>query len=369
MLLIILVFLIGCNDEPTVKKQNTTIPTVEATSNIGNSAVNLWFSLGDKISSGKELTAEDFAPLLDLPVYNFYTDPAGIFNSNIMLNVTRHVFNQNPKSKARKPKRTDMVDNFNYINSRREKLNEMTAVWSDEEYPQQIHQLLIKYLPKELEPSHIDLQLMVCVPSINYGGGNLVGIDAGLALATPDSKIINLTAAHCYRTLMGLETMPYEATTGKSALRQTFNQIRMEAIASVIEDYPEIWFMKDHPILNKSDDSRLTVFTDAPFIITRVNGMLKQLFSSRETLDNKGATIDDLLRFHKSYQGLGFAMATLIVDQLGEDRLIASANSSVIFLQAYQEAALTGNATGDLAKLHPFDENVLSDLVDLFPTN
>jgi len=137
---------------------------------------------------------------------------------------------------------------------------------------------------------------------------------------------------------------------------------------AVIEDYPNVWFDYDHQLLNKTDESRINYFETAVFNITRANGMLKQIFSSRDILDKNGATIDDLLRYSRSYQGTGYVMAMLIIDQLGQDRLIASAGDSILFFQAYQEAALTGNASGDLAKLHPFDEDVLAGLIDLFTT-
>jgi len=229
----------------------------------------------------------------------------------------------------------------------------MPEQWSSKEYAKQVHDLLNKYLPSNLVPNKIELHLMISEPNISYGGSTIVGIDAGLALATPEDRIVNLIAAHCYRTLMPLDFKPYEATTGKSALRQTFNQIRTEAIVAVIEDYPNVWFDYDHQLLNKTDESRINYFETAVFNITRANGMLKQIFSSRDILDKNGATIDDLLRYSRSYQGTGYVMAMLIIDQLGQDRLIASAGDSILFFQAYQEAALTGNASGDLAKLHP----------------
>lgn len=372
MLLIILVLIAGCNNEATTEQNTQSDIVVEATNNIDASAATIWLSLGDKFSSGEEPSLDDFASLIELPAYKHYSNPSkGSLNNNILSKVTKHVFEpevvKDSRGRKHSPKRIDLVENFKYIKSHREQLIDLPGQWSDKEYPKQVHDLLKKYLPSSLVPKNIELHLMISEPNISYGGGTIVGVDAGLALATPDDRIINLIAAHCFRTLMPLEFKPYEATTGKSALRQTFNQLRIEAIVAVIEDYPNIWFDNEHQLLNKTDESRTSYFRTASFNIARVNGMLKQLFSSREMLDDKGATIDDLLRYSRSYQGTGYAMAMLITDQLGQDRLIASADNSALFLQAYQEAASTGNATGGLAKLHPFDEKSLADLINIFP--
>jgi len=373
MLLIILVLIAGCNNEATSEKNTQSDKVVLVTNNIDASAITIWLSLGDKFSSGEEPSLEDFTSLVELPAYKYYSNPSkGSINSHVLSNVTRFVFQPDvlKDSKGRKysPKRIDLVENFKYIKSHREQLINMPEQWSSKEYAKQVHDLLNKYLPSNLVPNKIELHLMISEPNISYGGSTIVGIDAGLALATPEDRIVNLIAAHCYRTLMPLDFKPYEATTGKSALRQTFNQIRTEAIVAVIEDYPNVWFDYDHQLLNKTDESRINYFETAVFNITRANGMLKQIFSSRDILDKNGATIDDLLRYSRSYQGTGYVMAMLIIDQLGQDRLIASAGDSILFFQAYQEAALTGNASGDLAKLHPFDEDVLAGLIDLFTT-
>jgi len=372
MLLIILVLIAGCNNEATTEQSTQSEKVVQITNNIDASATTIWLSLGDKFSAGEEPSLDDFASLVELPAYKHYSNPnKGTLNNHVLFKVTKYVFEPGvvKDSKGRKysPKRIDLVENFKYIKSHREQLINLPEQWSSKEYPKQVHDLLKKHLPSNLVPNQIELHLMISEPNISYGGGTIVGVDAGLALATPEDRIINLIAAHCYRTLMPLDFKPYEATTGKSALRQTFNQIRIEAIVAVIEDYPNVWFDYEHQFLNRTDESRAKYFETAAFNITRANGMLKQIFSSREMLDERGATIDDLLRYSRSYQGTGYTMAMLIIDQLGQDRLIASAGSSALFLQAYQEAALTGNATGDLAKLHPFDENALADLINIFP--
>ncbi|MBT3317422.1 hypothetical protein HN388_05505 [bacterium] len=373
MLLIILVLIVGCNNEATTEQSPQPDNVAKVFNNIDDSAVTTWFSLGDKFASGEEASLEDFASLLELPAYKHYSNSnKGSINNHVISNITKYIFQpdevKDSRGRKHSPKRTDLIENFKYIKSHREQITNLPEQWSDKEYSKQIHDLLKKYLPANLVPNQIELHLMVCELNISYGGGSIVSIDAGLALATPEDKIVNMAAAHCYRVLRPLEFKPYEATTGKSALRQTFSQIRIEAIVSVIEDYPNIYFDYEHPLLSKEDKTRNNYFTTAQFNISRINGMLKQLFISRDSIDEKGATIDDLLRYSRSYQGTGYAMAMLIIDQLGQDRLISSAASNTLFFQAYQEAALTGKATGDLAKLHPFDEEVLADLLTIFPT-
>ncbi|MCP4145910.1 MAG: hypothetical protein GY752_11580 [bacterium] len=372
MLLILLVLIAGCNNEATTEQSPQPDNVVKVFSNIDDSAVTTWFSLGDKFASGEEASLDDFASLLGLPAYKHQSNPnTGSINNYVLSNVTKYVFQpeltEDSLGRKHSPKRIDLIENFNYIKSHREQITNLPEQWSNKKYPEQIHELLKKYLPANLVPNQIELHLMICEPNISYGGGSIISIDAGLALASREDMIVNMAAAHCYRVLMPLEFKPYEATTGKSALRQTFHQIRIEAIVSVIEDYPNVYFDYEHQFLHDEDESRSKYFRTAQFNVSRINGMLKQLFSTRGMLDEKGATIDDLLRYSRSYQGTGYAMAMLIIDQLGQDRLISSANNSTLFLQAYQEAALTGKATGDLAKLHPFDEEVLANLINIFP--
>lgn len=328
---------------------------------VQSGALATWISTVKRLEARETVRSDDYERLFAMPAYRmtYGEHMRSDFNPLIMRNVMEHVFMPGSSGGRHAPKKKFFVANYEYIGERleaAESLPDSLAAWNtigraiDRAYP---------YVPEFRRPDVLQVHLTASTPQMTWFPPNTLSLDVGLALAAGRDQLEDMVAATLVRSLAPpAPPLPHEAESGREALRSTFRKLHHEGIVNIIEQYPTLQLDFEHPTYKTPDENRPRAITRAVQVLERMNLMLETLLDpDSDTLASVGGSVDDLLRLGRQYEPTGYAMNRMIIDRLGRDRFVESATAGPVpWLQAYQEAALIGDARGELSDMPPFGQ-------------
>ncbi len=339
-------------------------------------AQEAFMGLGERLAEGKRVALEDFQALCAQEDYACWlkTYDLGYVNGSIMRNVMTYVFadsNTATDGMRRKPKRKELTQNFTYVKEHASEVEQILARFEAEGWHCRVRDRLEGFIDLSLLPQPLTISFLTLLPEIRYLEDRLL-VDAGLALAGGPEQLSRLMASVLYRVLAAPGgRAPHENLPGAEALVATYRKLLLEGIASWLEGYPDVDFADDHPLLGEPDILRYEYLTRAAEALAGMHRYLVIVMTSEEKLNLQGGLVDEVLRGLGAYTLTGYAMAELIATQLGEQELAASAQSTRMFLEAYQQAAVQAkDSQGESSVrpvLPPFPQKEFQALLKMLP--
>lgn len=342
---------------------------VEVSYTVQRVALDAWMNLMEHVRAGDRVRDDEYARLFDLPAYAMtYGEGGGPdLNPVILRNLAEYSFSPGEKT-GRLPKKKQLLHNFEYLSMRWSGIDSMAREIEDSGLVGRALGRAWEFVPAFRVPESVTIHLSASAPMQTWYPPSHLVIDLGLALAAGDTLLENMIAAALVRSLSPMEgPLPQETEGGRDALKATLARLHYEGIVNWIEDYPSLRLDPQHYIYRNPDPNRTRPIRIAVDKMERMETMMSTLLDpDSDQLAMGGGAVDDLLRLNRSYQPMGWAMSTLIVDHVGRDRFVTIANESPeAWLRAYQEAAIAGGSTENLALMTPFDEILFSRMMDL----
>ncbi|MBU0741992.1 hypothetical protein KKA85_03985 [bacterium] len=331
-------------------------------------AVDAWLDLVRRLTVGETVTLDSYQVLLETPAYRMIDDDRKRNNLNrrIMKRAMEQVFAGRDSLDTPAPKRPDLLGNFTYLKDR---LAETAAPNRDFCTPTLLNDLrgaLTDVVPPEDLPAEITIRFFAGAPLIGFTEPDKFAMDIGLALAAGPRQAAQLLAGRLYIALAPVDGVkPDFSQAGEVKLAGAFRMLRHSAVASWLGGKASVRFDDAHPQLRGQALHAPEIQADARLILGRMAMMMRNMFDPVVASNQAkyGGKIDNLLRFNDRYEKIGWAMAKLIADRFGKDRLLSVAGDTAAFMRAYQEAALASAASGEPLGLPPFPAGMFEDLM------
>lgn len=344
--------------------------TVHPKYEIHSPAFLSWLNTVHHLQARQTVRSDEYERIFALPAYRMtYGDQGGAdFNPIILRKVMEYVFAPDLNVSDRAPKKKRFVTNYQYINGRLDAAINLADTLNTLGTFSRALARAYPFIPEFRRPETLHIHLTASSPQMTWFPPDALILDVGLALAAGPSQLEDMIAATLIRSLAPpASPLPHEAESGREALRSTFRKLHHEGIVNIIEKYPTLRLDVAHPTYQTPDVNRPRALQQAVLVLNRMGLMLETLLDpDSDTLETTGSSVDDLMRIGRQYEPTGYAMNRLIINRLGPDRFQEAAVSGpVAWLSAYQEAALQGDARGELADMPPFGEVVFTRLLDL----
>lgn len=335
--------------------------------------LDAWLSIANRLTRDDRVQESDYSQLLSLPAYSQINGSgARRLNPIILQNVMSYAFAPRDENGRiewldRKPKRHDLAVNFTYCADHMEQLQAFSNDMKNRDLGAEILSLVDGYLSRKQLPDQLIFSFLVANNSISFVEPDEFIIDAVLGIAAEPHLLPHIIAANVYRQFSGMsENNPANAPAGAETIRRTMRRVRQEGIAAWIESLPEIMFDQQHEILVQSNRHHTEViYTGDKYLGSFTNLLAEIMDPDKNLLADNSTAPHDHLNLNKVYQHVGYAMAALIADHFGEDKLKAVSGSTLDFLDAYQQAALDNTSQYELGDMDPFPEKTYQKLIDM----
>jgi len=199
-------------------------------------------------------------------------------------------------------------------------------------------------------------------------------VDTGFLAAIPRQRLMPELVGLMYRDLEFIPGDDYRTSAGAAAVAHTFRALRNEGMAHWLEDTPHAYFLHEHPTFRDVNVIPEKFWEQALRAMEILNAELPAMWAEPDRLAAKGRLLMRALNTIQADRKLGYAMAAVIVGNLGEERLRAASGTVPGFIAAFQEAACRNavppptlqEAVGAYhTTLPPFSDEAWSGLPDL----
>ncbi len=331
-------------------------------------AVNAWLVLARQIAAVDTVDVNAVVELLDTPAYRMIDDTTMRDKSapNIMKRIMEYVFTHRDTTDTPPPRRKALLDSFLYL---RDHLDEIASFNRDHLTPERLDTLrdaLLTYAPAAEWPPTISIEIMAGFPLISFSEPNRFVIDISLAIAGGGEQTAELLAGRIYQTLARVDGVKPDATMDNAVkLSGAFRMLRHGAITAWLNDKPNINFDDGHGQLHGPIVGEGALIENANILLkhtaSAMDNMLAPMLES--AIAQSGGRVHKLYASKDRYERVGWAMAKLIVEHFGEQKLREIAGDTTGFLEAYQEAALADGSGDDLDRLPPFPGDMFEELL------
>jgi len=227
---------------------------------------------------------------------------------------------------------------------------------------------LTAYAPAAEWPPTLSIELLAGPPLISFSEPNRFAIDVSLAIAGGGKQTTELLAGRIYQTLARVDGVRPDATEDSTLkLTGAFRMLRHGAVSAWLNDKPNIDFDDDHEQLRGTVIGEGALIENANILLKRtattMNNMLAPLMENN--IKKFGGRVHRLYASNDRYEKVGWAMARLIVEHFGEQKLREIAGDTTGFLEAYQEAALADGSGDALDRLPSFPSDMFEELLVL----
>ena len=367
----------GCRDHkaappsPAEQAPATTTAATDDGGLVDVSAVTAWEQLARRLRAGERPDLAEYQRLFSLPGQALAYDQTATrgLKPYVLRNCSEAVFHPEGCLVRKHPKRKDVMDNLAFLKPRLDALDTLLTTLRERRVDREILALAGQWVPAGRLPPSLAVRLFVGTPSMRYDSTTQsLLVDAGLALASGPDQLVRMAAANLYRYFVPLQgPEPARAANGALAAAAALEKLTRDGVAGWIEDYADQTFPPDHPLLGRTATQRAGVVSRAAEALPRLADMVKGALADPAELDRNGYAVERYLRLGNRYTELGYAMAALVADRLGESALHAAAADPVAFLDTYQRAAAEADAApGQLALLEPFPGDVRDAWADLY---
>jgi len=366
----------GCSsDEPSLDEATpapvATIDVVPGvTIQMRTAALDSWTSIARRLRSGEVVRDPDYQRLFDLPAYQsiYGNDTTTRLNPIILRTQLEYAFAQEGRKTSHPPKLREFRANYAYIAKYLDEAEALADTLVNRAIVEQALAAAWPFIDEHRRPENLEVLLFAALPSITWYPPDMIILDVGLALAAGPDQLADILAAVLIRSLAPPAMVePHEASNGREALQATFHKLHQASIIGWLEDYPNLQLDQGHETYQRPDPTRQRVLITSAATLEHFLIMLETLVDpDSDTIDKVGGSLDDLLRIGRSYEPIGYAMSTLIIEHQGRDAWIeAVVGGPVTWLQAYQNAAISGVAQGELASMPAFDDLTFARLLAL----
>lgn len=198
--------------------------------------------------------------------------------------------------------------------------------------------LVRKWIRPANIPDPLVINFLPAMPEIRIHEQQIY-LDTGLLLAGGSDQTIHSIATLLYRKLETVPgTNPLEAE-GEQAVAECLRTMANEGISGWIQQTTSIYFRPDHPSLHKVKIVPSDFYFKAQQTMARFGDYLPPMFADPAVMTEQGNSFARKMAGGNSFTQTGVAMAEVIVNNLGEDRLLQTRGSVPDFWAAYQEAA------------------------------
>jgi hypothetical protein len=378
--LVALLSIIGCGDKD-IPNADSDIPDTPPPPLIVSSdpdlrpvitsdvtALNAWLDLAHQIAAVDTIDVDDVEDLFDTPAYRMITDAANqdIPSPRIIKRVMEYVFAHQDTTDAAPPRRKALLDSYLYLRDHMDEVAYFNRDHLSSERLDTLRDALVAYAPPEDLPPTISIELIAGFPLISYGVPNRFAVDVSLAIAGGDEQTAKILAGRLYQTFARVDGVRPDATEDNALkLSGTFRMLRHGAITAWLNDKPNINFDDDHGQLRGPIVGEGAMIENAILVLRHsTQTMDSMLFPLQETnITKSGDRLHTLFVRNDRYEKVGWAMAKLIVEIFGEQKLREIAGDTTGFMEAYQEAALVDGSGDALDRLPPFPSDMFEELL------
>lgn len=368
LLLMLALMATGCTEAPSPARQQTGVARLDA------EGLETWVALARTTSTDATPPLDSFNSLFALQAYRqaFAASPVkGISPATIResLEAACGAPPQGTGSFASPRPNKVMEDNFRYLADRLDLVAALPDSLLSRGTLGTAYDAVVPYLQAEQRLDSLQVLLFAVTPSMYWIPPDVLVADAGLLLAA-GPRAPQMISALLFRKLVP-SARPFHRgiEDGREQLIASFHELHLSSVQYWIEDFPTMVFDTDHPRFAKPDPrrNRERAIAAAAEAVDRMGSMLTGLLVTRpELMQQAGDSIYDYLAMTGGYQTVGWAAAALIHDHAGEDGWLAAARGTPLtWLDAFQAAARSGESTGDLAHIQPWDETTVTILRDL----
>lgn len=228
---------------------------------------------------------------------------------------------------------------YRYSQSHSEHINTLLAEFTDGERACQVRALAEAWVsPQNLPPSLV-LNFIPAMPEMRIFEGE-VFIDTGVLQAGGGTQTVRQIASLLYRNLESPEGINPMDFAGEEAIATCLQVMMREGVAGWIEQTTQISFDPKHPSLYKVKIIPEDFHHKAQETIASFELQLPAMLADPVVMTARATDFARQLTGNNGFSQTGIAMATVIVNRLGEERLQQVRLSVPDFVAAYQEAAL-----------------------------
>ena len=341
--------LAGCRGESSSPDASVPSATPSATTatrcalRVDTSGLAEFLALADRIATSDALDSETLSRLGQGPVYARWLDSLDekrkqpINLGNWMDRTFRPGgFTGGPGSKNVDMKR---VQSFRFVHEHAQQITPFVESFRAEQAGCGIFDHLDGFIDAERLPDLLYLDFLAGSTEIRFFDDHLL-VDAGLAYCSGREQLVRILASVIYRQVQAIPGgHPRDASSGGASVAEVFRILTNEGIAAWLEDSANLFFAYRHPRLRGATPVPRDIFVRSARMLAKIDQQLSVMFADPEKLAAEGYSVSTSIAAAGAFEKVGYAMACVIKDRLGRQRLQAGRLSPLAFVNAYQEAA------------------------------
>ena len=302
--------------------------------------------IADDLRKGEDIAPGAVDSLLARPSYRQLLTDRHALHPDMIARALREALAPDkivPLPGDRRPDRlpAGLGENVAYVVEREARIRSLLDELADPQRCAAVFTAAEGFIPESAWPDTIHIEYIVDRAGHTLREGGHMIVDAGLALAAGPDKLFRMLAGQFYADAVPLrEPWAVHETSGDRAVAATFDQLRFQGAMSWIMDFPHLVFDGGHPVLSRVNELHSRTRERGLDNIERIDLMLSTMVAQPGMLQEKGATIDGMLRINGLYSPMGYVMAETLAAVAGEARMREALLTTTAFLAAYQEAAL-----------------------------
>lgn len=339
----------GCGDKSAQTESNSASDQIEPTSTNCPVEVNVetwrtFADLADRLAAGQKVPRDELEAYANLPVVTKWrgSQAPHVPQASNLANWIEGAWWEEQGNVGRQKMNTNRVvlgRLYRYSQERRVEIDAMLDEFASSGLACQAYEAAISWVDQSLIPNPLILNFVPGAAEVRIFEDE-VFVDTSVLRAGGARQTSRQVTALLYRKFGTLLGKNPRDVTGAASLAECVRLMMNEGIASLVEGTLSIEFDRDHPSLYKIHIIPEDFFRKAQETVRNLEKWIEPLLVSDEAMAAGGLDIARSLIGNNALGQTGLAMATVIEERLGAERLHEVNGSVPQFLAAYQQAAL-----------------------------